>query len=259
MFATDHLEKGFLNVLRGIQFEAPVNLYVGLYLTNPTETGGSGTEISYPNYKRQLIQFSSASEKEGEMRITNLSQVNFPQSMVEAGTVSYLGVSDSISGGTMYAYGKLGEDIDVSVGEAPILMEGEVEYVSSGDLSKAYKKKFLDIFSGKSIPGVVPYMALFEANPEEGGKELMGENYKRVPIDFKVPYGSTTGQTLISNTREILFPRPSTDWGNWGYNVIVDDENLGLPMWLYDRGTTKLLKKGNMPRVLEEQLILAVN
>lgn len=259
MYATDYLEKGFLNVLRGISFNAPPTLYVGLYLTNPTESGISGSEINYPTYKRQIIEFSSAAEKDKVIQVANLNQVNFPQAMIDAGTVSYIGISDSPTAGNMLAYGKLSEDLDVSAGEAPILMKEEVIVHSEGQLSKAFKMKLLNVFNKKSIQGIIPHLSLFNGNPESGGSELLGDNYKRVKISFSVPSDTQTGQSIMSNEMELLFPRPTTDWGNWSTNVIMSDSSMGEPVFIYDRGITKLLKKGNMPRVEIGALKVALN
>lgn len=259
MYATDVLEKGFLNVLRGITFNAPANFYVGLYLTNPTETGISGTEINYPGYERQLVTFSTAAEQDKQIQVVNTNQITFPQSMVEAGSVGYIGISDSPVGGTMYAYGKLGEELSISTGEAPILMKNEIIITSEGHLSKAYKTKLLNFFNKKSIPGTKVYLSLYNGNPETGGTELLGDNYTRIEITFGVPSDGQTGQSMIANDTELLFPRPTKDWGNWSTNVIMDANKLGEPIFIYDRGITKLLKKGNMPRVEVGGIKIALN
>ena len=44
MYATNYLERSFLNILKNITFTAPEEVYIGLYLTNPGEEG-MGTEI----------------------------------------------------------------------------------------------------------------------------------------------------------------------------------------------------------------------
>jgi hypothetical protein len=48
MYATNYFETKILNIFSGTPCVAPSGLYVGLFLSNPTETGVAGTEVSYP-------------------------------------------------------------------------------------------------------------------------------------------------------------------------------------------------------------------
>ena len=66
MYACDHLEKGVLNTLRGTSFAAPSKCWLGLWLSDPGETGAAGVEVSYPGYQRLAVEFSAPAE--GEVR-----------------------------------------------------------------------------------------------------------------------------------------------------------------------------------------------
>ncbi len=258
MYATNYLERGFLNILKNITFTAPEEVYIGLYLTNPGEEG-MGTEIQYSGYERQLIKFSNAAEENGVIQIKNLTQIDFPQSPTNAGKATYIGVSDSKMSGNMLAYGKLVEDLEVSEGESPVLMAGEIIMFSNGDLSKSYKKKLLNTLRGESIMGITPYVALYNGNPDKGGSEIIADNYARVMVDFKAPDENQSGQTVISNNNEVVFNRPTTDWGVWNYTAIMDRDKQGEAIWLYDRGISKELKKGYMPNAKKDTLKFALN
>lgn len=258
MYATNYLERGFLNVMKNITFNAPKEVFIGLYITNPNEEG-QGVEIRYNGYERQKIDFSSAALNNGQIQIVNLNQINFPKSDADAGTVSYVGISDSKLGGNMLAYGKLVEDLDIRSGEAPVFIKGEVIIYSTGQLSETYKKKLLNFFNGETIQGVEPHLALFNGNPEKGGSELLGDNYERVYVEFNAPEDTSSGQSVVTNSNEIIFNRPSTDWGNWGFTVLMDKKQLGEPIWAYDRGIIKELKRGYMPRAEIGALKFAIN
>ncbi len=104
MYATNYLEKSFLNIMKNITLTAPNEVYAGLYITNPGEEG-KGVEVNYNGYERQVIKFNNASESDGQIQIKNLNQINFPQSPIDAGTITYIGISDSKLGGNMLAYG----------------------------------------------------------------------------------------------------------------------------------------------------------
>ena len=43
MYATNYFETGILNVMKGITLTAPSQLFIGLFISNPTETGTAGT------------------------------------------------------------------------------------------------------------------------------------------------------------------------------------------------------------------------
>ena len=78
MYACDYLENGVLNALRGVTFTAPAKCYLALYLNDPGESGGAGTEVSYPGYKRMEISFSAPADSNGGIGIQNLTDITFP-------------------------------------------------------------------------------------------------------------------------------------------------------------------------------------
>lgn len=258
MYATNDTEQKFLNTMKGVTWVAPANVYVGLYITNPGEEG-TGVELSYDGYERQVINFSPAAEEDGVISIKNLSQITFPQAGIDAGTVTHIGISDSKIGGNMLAYGKSIEGLDIKEGEAPVLMAEEIVIYSTGDLSKVYKRKFLNVFRGESIAGITPHLALYNGNPESGGAELLGANYERVPIEFSSVEETSSGQTIIKNSEEVRFNRPTDDWGLWNWVAVMDAKSQGEPIWVYNRGVSKELKKGYMPYAEIAALRFAVN
>ena len=59
MYATHYFERKVLGVFSGTAFTSPSKLYVGLYLSNPTDTGIAGTEVNYLEYARQEVTLCS--------------------------------------------------------------------------------------------------------------------------------------------------------------------------------------------------------
>ena len=108
MYACDYLENGVLNVLRGVTFAAPAKVYLALYLNDPGEDGASGTEVSYAGYKRIEIDFSSPAETNGGIGVQNLEDITFPTPVTAAGTITHVGILDSLAGGNMLCRGELG-------------------------------------------------------------------------------------------------------------------------------------------------------
>ena len=258
MYATDYLEKNFLNIMNGITFTAPQNIYIGLFLSNPGEIG-TGVEVNYVGYERMAITFSAPSEMNGGIGITNDSLITFATSAIDAGTVTHIGLLDSKVGGNILAYGKLTENLDVLAGEAPVLLAGEVSYYLLGNLSKAYKTKLLNIFRKTNLVGITPHFALFNGSPEQGGAELSGSNYERVALTFSTPSPGNSGQMYIQNSEGTTFNRPSEAWGTWSYSAIYDAKSQGEPVWIQEKVPSKAIKKGYMPVIALNAIKLAIN
>jgi hypothetical protein len=89
------------HVFGGVAYSAPATLYVGLFTSNPGETG-SGTEVSGGSYARQTIAFTVTASQ-----ASNTAAVEFPTATASWGTVSHAAIFDAVSGGNMLAYGAL--------------------------------------------------------------------------------------------------------------------------------------------------------
>lgn len=259
MYATNYLENAILNAMRGVTFGSPTNVYIGLFLSNPTENGTAGTEISYADYVRQKIVFSEPALNGNNMYIHNTEQIYFPKCTQNAGTVTYIGILDSVSGGNMLAYGKLTEDLIVKEGDAPVLLIGEVEFYLTGSMSNAFKTKVLNVFNGQTLKGFSSYLALFNGNPENGGAELAGDNYARAAVTFTAPAEAESGQNCVENSTTISFNRPSSDWGTLNYTAIYDSLSSGEPVWVQARSAAREIKKGYMPVVSIGGIRVAIN
>lgn len=259
MYATNYLENAVLNAMRGITFKSPGTVYVGLFLSNPTETGIAGTEVSYKGYARQLISFSEPALSGVNMSIRNTEQVTFPESDQNAGTVTYIGIMDSLVGGNMLAYGSLTEEMVVNPGYAPVILPGEAEFYLAGAASNSFKKKILNMFRGVALAGFDSYFALFNGNPESGGAELSGDNYARVPLTFAAPLQAESGQGYIENSEVANFNRPSAAWGTYGYAAIFNAATAGEPVWIQAISPVIEIKKGYMPMIAAGAVRVAIN
>lgn len=259
MYATNYLENAILNAMRGITFNSPGTVYVGLFLSNPTDTGAAGTEVSYKGYARQPISFSEPALSGANMAIKNAEQVTFPESDQSAGSVTYIGILDSLVGGNMLAYGPLTEEMVVNSGYAPVILAGEAEFYLAGAASNAFKKKILNTFRGVALAGFNSYFALYNGNPDSGGAELAGSNYARVPLTFSAPAQSDSGQAYVSNTKAVNFNRPSAAWGTYGYVAIFNAASAGEPVWIQAVSPAVEIKKGYMPMIAAGAVRVAIN
>lgn len=259
MFLSRFAQEGFLNTARGIAFAAPSRVFARLFLTSPGETGTEGIEISYPGHTGMPIVFAPPTIEGMGIGIRNIEEVTFAQSSVDVGTARHIGIYDSSTGGNMYLYGELTEDLPILAGESPVLLLNEVLFFAIGDLSRAYKIHLFNVIRGISLPGFSPYYALYNGNPQDGGGELLGENYTRVPLTFSAPTVEPSGMSIIHNTMRTEFPRPTTNWGNWTHTAIIDNRTAGEPVWIQQRPVAKMLNRGIMPFVEAGAVILGVN
>lgn len=260
MYACDYLETGVLNAaLRGITFAAPAKCYLALYINDPGESGTAGVEVSYTGYKRMEIEFSAPASSNGGLGIQNLTDITFPVPPAAAGTITHAGVLDSLSGGNMLARGELVEPLVIGKDEPPVLLAGDVLFYLTGNLSRAWKAKVLNVFRGTSIQGVSPCLSLWNGSPEESGAELSGENYQRLPLTFSAPVEQPSGQIVARNSAAAAFPRPSTAWGLWTWSAIYSARTSGEPIFIKALAEPVELKRGYMPTIAEGAVEAGIN
>lgn len=259
MYACDYLENGILNTLRGVTFTAPAKCYLALYLNDPGEGGVGGTEVSYTGYQRMGLDFSAPADTNGGLGIQNIADITFPTPPATAGTVTYIGVMDSPVGGNMLARGELIEPLVVGAGEPPVFLAGDVLLYLTGDLSRAWKAKALNIFRGQSVQGVAPHFSLWNGSPEASGTELSGDNYQRVAITFGAPAEQASGQVVARNAAAASFPRPSTAWGTWTHSALYSSAASGEPVYIKSLPEAIELKRGYMPTITEGAVEVGIN
>lgn len=258
MYATNYFETMILNTLRGQTAIAPSALYLALYLSSPGESGREGTEVSYSGYSRQRITFSPPAPMNGGIGVTNVGDITFPVTPVSLGAITHIGVLDSPTGGNMLLYGEFTESVSVEASEAPVIVSGEAQWWMTGGMSTAYRTRALNLLHGQSITGFIPYMALLHGNPEDGGAELSGENYERVPLPFTAPAEQVGGQMLIANSEQVSTNRASTPWGTWSYTAIYNAPKSGIPVFYAPRAA-KEIRKGMLVVVAQGALNLSVH
>lgn len=253
--ATNYLEQKFLNTMRGTTFTAPSKVYIGLYTSNPTDTGTHSSEVNYAGYSRQQITFSEPIKASGEtdISIRNSTEITFPELLPTATsvTISYIGISDNITraSGNMLIYGELEESLTITGEEEPVFLAGDIRFYPKGDLSEIYKKKFANTLRGISIAAFTPYLALFNGNPENGGTELggSGSNYSRKSATFN-SIVTNGDKSQIENSSLITFNR-ANDWANktLTYRTIFDAITGGNAVW-YKSEKTKVVSRGRQIR-----------
>lgn len=253
------MENGFLQSLRGIAFGAPAQVYARLFITSPGESGTEGTEVAYDGYQGMPIVFAPPVPESGGIGIRNSQTVTFPRSPINAGTVRWLGIYDTPTGGNMYLFGQLAEDLPIVQGEEPVLRLNETLFFSTGNLANAYKVRLFNVVRGTSLPGTETFHALFSGIPDAGGIELSGLNYARVSLTFSAPIVDEAGASVIKNDTAASYNVPSTNWGTWSHSAIMSAAAGGEVIWQRARDAAKVINRGIMPKIDPGAISLGVN
>ena len=121
--ATNYLEDALLNgVLDGTQYTAPATVYLGLYTTDPTETGAAGTEVSGGAYARQALSFGVAASGSSATD----ADCTFPEATANWGTVTHIVVHDAAAAGNALFYGALSASKTVNSGDVFKVTAGQL-------------------------------------------------------------------------------------------------------------------------------------
>lgn len=100
----------------------PTAWYIGLFTSDPTDTGAAGTEVSGNGYTRKVASFTVTSDT-----ASNSASIEFPAaSGGNWGTVGWIGIMDASTGGNMIIHSALTA--------AKAINDGDVFRIPTGDL-----------------------------------------------------------------------------------------------------------------------------
>ena len=122
---SDYLEDKVLeHVFGGNAYTAPSTLYVALYTSAPSDTGG-GTEVSGGGYVRQTTTFTVSGTN--PTTASNTGAIEYPTATANYGTVTSVGIFDALSGGNLLAYANLTASKVVSTGDVFRFNAGDLD------------------------------------------------------------------------------------------------------------------------------------
>lgn len=120
---SNYLENKLLDhVLRNTSYNSPTTVYVGLYTSDPGDDN-SGTEVSGGSYARQVLNVTTAT---GGI-VTSSADVTFPQATGSWGTVSHIGLLDSLTSGNLLMHTPLTT--------SRLIESGDILKISTGNLT----------------------------------------------------------------------------------------------------------------------------
>lgn len=119
---SNYLENKLLDhVLKNVSYTSPNTVYVGLFTSDPTDTG-SGTEVSGGSYARQSIAVTTAS---GGI-VTSSGDVTFPQATAGWGTVTHFAIFDALTSGNMLMHSSVTSSRPVESGDVVKILSGNL-------------------------------------------------------------------------------------------------------------------------------------
>ena len=122
MSFSNYLETEVLDhVFGGNAYTAPTTLYVALFTTDNTDTGG-GTEVSGGAYARQSAAFTVSGNT-----ATTSADIEFPTATANYGTVIAVAVMDASTGGNQLAYAGLSSDKTIETGDVFRIPAGDLD------------------------------------------------------------------------------------------------------------------------------------
>lgn len=223
MYASNYLETSIINLMRGTALAAPTALYVGLFLSDPTDSGTAGTEVSYSGYARQAVTFTY----DGASSISNSAVITFPEASSTVGSpVTHIGIYDTLSGTSspthMWLYGQLSAPLTIQTNVSPVFRVGSIKWTINGNLSSTYKAAILNTIRGNqaSVAAFSPYIGLCSGDPAGNGTELSGTDYARFAVTFAAPSSDADAATatMTSNTTDVSCASPAGSyWGTMNY------------------------------------------
>ena len=149
----------------------------------------------------------------------------------------------------MYLYGELTLPLTVHAQTQPTIFNEDLLYFMTGNFSVYYKQSLLNVLRGTSLAGKQPHWALYNDNPDTGGIELSGGAYARVPITFSAPEVQSNGETMIQNSSLLKFPAPTTSWGYWAFDSVMDAASGGENLIIMSNELPETIQKNYVPAV----------
>lgn len=126
---SDYLEKALLDhVLGGAEYASPDNIFVALFTTAPSDSGG-GTEVSGSGYSREVVEFSPAHATNGTA--SSSDSVSFTASGGAWGTVTHVALFDAVTDGNMLFHGAIDTPRTVNDGQTLVFDVAEITVILS--------------------------------------------------------------------------------------------------------------------------------
>ena len=240
MHASNYFEEKMLKLMRNEAITAPSKLYLGLFISSPTDTGSAGTECSYTGYARQEITFTEPTASGNGLAMQNTDDITFPECSAGTEVAAFIGVFDSqnVGSGNMLLYGAITSSLNIQAGVSPVFRAGSIKWTWSGNLSTTYRRLIMNTLRGTTLAGFTPRIGLCNGDPTASGNEFSGNNYSRIAVTMTAPTQQSSGAAQSENSAQIVSTISSGSWGNLTHIAIFDAASNGRAYGVIDIGAT---------------------
>ena len=122
---SDYLETAVIQHLFESDFSAPANMYVALYTSAPTDSGG-GVECTGGAYAREQVVRGTGWTSAGNAT-ENASDITFTEATASWGTVVAFALHDALTGGNMLYWGDLTTSKSIDNGDTAKIPAGDLD------------------------------------------------------------------------------------------------------------------------------------
>lgn len=110
---SNFLENALINAtLRNTTYTSPTVVYVGLYITDPTDAN-TGTQVTGGSYARQAATFGAPADGGS----TTTADITFPTCTADWGIIPFFGIFDAPISGNMLYHGALNNSKTIETGD----------------------------------------------------------------------------------------------------------------------------------------------
>lgn len=214
MYATEVIKRKILELRRGYSFSSYANLYLALFKSCPGSSGNEGYEVTYEGYARKKIVFDYLYENSTSITVSNTSEIAFTKCNQNAGIISYIGITDNLTGGNVLFYEELDDALNLQSDGTPTFSAGSVKIKLSGNLSAYYRKAIVNALIGKgaAVPGFSsqkPYIGFCYRNTNDVMVEFSGSPYARQLCYVSAPIVQSNGSLLSQNYQVVTVNFPT--------------------------------------------------
>jgi len=231
------------HILRKTTFTPPTSVYIALYTTNPTENN-TGTEVTSGSYER--VQLTGGFTVDNSGSAVNSASIVFNNATANWGNISYVGITNAATAGSLLFYGAMSASRAVYSGDKFTIPEkylkvglgktysgyaGHIVILSLSGWGYYLAQEILDHTlnnSAYSAPDV--YVALLTTDVDRdgtGGVELSGSGYSRISHSGTGAWTSPVRGASSNATPITFITSCSASWANVGYMALYNAATAG--------------------------------
>lgn len=251
-----YAEREMLDHFFGAAFTPPTNIYLGLWVGDPTDAGTGGAEVSGGSYARVLNNtWDAATTSGGKARSANTAAIAFPTATGSWGTPSHWALWDAITAGNLLWHGTIDSPVAVPSGDGYEFAAGALDLAWSGIFSDAVNLELMDHLM-KVAAYTAPtewWVGLSTADPGANGGSLAepggGVNYAREEVTAWDAAATAGGVSVVDNTPAVVFNTANgAGWGTISWLALFDAV-AGTYLGRAQFTTARLIAAGNTPRI----------